>query len=265
MALKPILDSIDNLPADVKKEYKKVEGGEHDGKYMLDVTETDGWALENVKGLKKSLSSARTERDAAARIVKELGDDFDIEQYKEALKELEALRKSAKSKVGAEEVEAAKKQLKEKYEKEIKDKDTQLTQRESEISELLITNEAIRALTVHEAISVKMLLPHVLSACRVIRDPSTGKPTAVVMQEDGKTPRISLKQGSDKNMSIDEFVESMKKEKDFAPAFKGHGTKGIGTDNKGGKPENNGAARHSEGSGKSAVEELRESRRAGAT
>lgn len=59
MALKSILDNVDSLPDDVKKEYKKG----NDGKFYLDVDGIDDHP--SVKGLKTSMENAKRERGEA--------------------------------------------------------------------------------------------------------------------------------------------------------------------------------------------------------
>jgi len=55
MALDAIVDSLDNVNEALHSEYVEV-----DGKFVLDVTEVGGMALENVQGLKSALQKERT-------------------------------------------------------------------------------------------------------------------------------------------------------------------------------------------------------------
>ncbi len=231
---KAIVDTLDGLPADLKSEYRpgtKAEGLE--GKFVLKVDEVDGWALDHIAPLKNSLSNAKQERDAAKKILKSLGDDFSLEQYQQAMSELETLRKGASSEAVQKQIDSVKAQLNTKHEQAIKERDGIIAQRDTEIDELLITASAETAFAELEALPgmSKILMPHVRSTSRVIRD-ANGKPTAVILQEDGKTPRLSMQQGNQGNMNIREFVERLKKTPEYAPLFKGSGAQGTGSGKK---------------------------------
>ena len=97
---------------------------------------------------------------------------------------------------------------------------------------------AVNALNKHKG-NVELLLPHVKSMTRVEQD-GNGNFVARVVDQDGH-PRISMKQGSQDPMTIDELVGGMKTSDTFAPAFAGSGATGSGaTGNSAGSAGTNG-------------------------
>jgi hypothetical protein len=236
---KAIIESLEGIAEALKTEYVKIEAGhplaaKHLGKFALKVDAVDGVALEDVQGLKNSLSASRQERDEWKKKVLALGDDFDPEVAKAAMAKVKEMENWKPDDKVREQIESAKKQLADKHGKEVGDLKTSLTQREREIEQLLIDAEATRAITEMKG-SVKLLLPAIKGACKVVRD-ADGKLAVQVLQPDGKNPRLSAKAGSTENMTIAEFVESLKSDESYAPAFSGTGARGTGAT--GGQPQN---------------------------
>jgi hypothetical protein len=220
--LDPIVSDINSLPEALRKEYKEIAEGKHKGKWMLDVKMSEGFALEDVAGLKSSLENARAERDAERAKFKAIG-NHKPEEIAEAVSRLEEIKSWNPDKKAEEAVKSREKQLNDKFSQEQKALQDQLKARENEINELLVTSEATRAIT-EQGGNVQLLLPHVVSKIQVRRDGS-GKPKAVVLNDDGN-PRISMKQGANGDMGILEYVESFKTNPTYAPAFKASGASG---------------------------------------
>ncbi len=236
---KAIIESLEGVAEALKTEYVKIEAGhplaaKHLGKFALKVDVVDGVALEDVQGLKNSLSASRQERDEWKKKVLALGDDFDPEVAKAAMAKVKEMENWKPDDKVREQIESAKKQLVDKYGKEVDGLKSNLSQREREIEQLLIDAEATRAITEMKG-SVKLLLPAVKGSCKVVRD-ADGKLAVQVLQPDGKNPRLSAKAGSTENMAIAEFVESLKSDESYAPAFAGTGARGTGAT--GGQPQN---------------------------
>lgn len=236
---KAILASLDGLSPDIAKEYEKVEQGhplasKHLGKFALKVDAVDGVAMEDVAGLKTSLSAARTERDEWKGKVLAYGDIMP-DQAKQHAEIVKRVGENPDAKV-AEQIEGAKRQLTEKYNKDLGDKDRILSERDREVNELLIDNALTQALVTAGCKSVKMMLPIAKSMCRVVRG-ADGKARVEVIDADGKTARLSQKQGSTSNMEIGELVDTLKTDKEFAAVFPGTGASGTGAGGgKGGSP-----------------------------
>jgi hypothetical protein len=218
--MKAILTSLDGLPADTQKEYSQITDGVHKGKYMLKVEAADGFALDDIEGLKNTVSATRAERDRLATQFK----DIDPVKAREALAKLEEIKKWTPDDKTKELVEGTKKQLAEKFTAELTDKEKALAQRDNQIAELLIVSAATSAAASLKG-NVKLLLPHIKSQCRVVM--KDGVPVAQVIGENGN-PRLSLKAGSTAEMTVPEFVESLRDNPDFAVCFAGSGSKGSG-------------------------------------
>lgn len=273
---KAILDSLDGLSADLRNEYRPGTKEEKlEGKFVLKVDSVDGWGLEPVAALKSSLSNAKTERDAAKRIIKELGDDFSVDEYKAAMAELTALKSGSSSDKVKAEIDGIKKQLTDKHTKELATLNATLSERDSEVGELLIDTE-VNSVCNDPAISgrAKLILPAVKQYATVVRVEKTmpdGKkrmvPKAIIRNPDGSA-RMSTKQGSQDDMSIREFIETLKATDDYAPAFGGSGasgTAGVGqrkVDAPNPTNQGGGAGHGNQQQGRSAVQVLRDQRRA---
>lgn len=73
--LKALIASLDDVEEGIRGFYEPItEDTAHKGKFALKVTATDGFALEDVTGLRTTLNTLRTERDTAANRLKEFGD-----------------------------------------------------------------------------------------------------------------------------------------------------------------------------------------------
>ena len=229
-----ILDTIDNLPELLKAEYVLVgEGhplaGRFKGRYALKVDPVDGVSMEDVIGLKQSVSELRVKRDELTGIVSAFG-DMRPEDAKNAVAKLKEMQDWTPEQKVQEQIEAAKAQVQSKASAREQELLRTLVSRDSEVDSYLVDSSAVSAIARHQGES-KLLLPIVKSNCRVVRDPD-GRARVVVLQADGKTPRITNKQGSTDNMGIEEFIESLKADDAYARAFDGTKTKGTGT----GKP-----------------------------
>lgn len=265
---KAILDTLDGLSADLKTEYRpgtKEEGLE--GKFVLKVESVGGWSLEPVEPLKRSLTNAKQERDEARRIIKALGDDFTVEAYQSAMAELDTLKKGTSSEKVKSEIESAKKQLTDKHTKELAARDAVIAQRDAEVNELLIDSQATAYLSELGAKS-KLILPVVKQHAAVVRREFKGadgkpvmRPVVIIKQADGNI-RMTQKAGSQEDMDLREFIDTLKASDDYAPAFAGSGASGTmsgGNRNGADKKPNNTPPEKREGL--SATDRLREARR----
>lgn len=227
MALKAVLSKaeFEALTGDLKKEYIL-----KDGIYLLDVTPTeleDGrqFSLDDVKGLKSALGKERQ----TARDLKKIVDAFegtDPAEFKKALAELETYRSGSTDEKVKAKIDAAVKQVTDKYNKEVADKDKENKTLSSQLEEMLVTNEATKALTeLGAGTAAQLLLPHVKSKVKVAKQ--DGKFVVQVIGADG-APRISTASGNTGPMTIAELVAEMKTQPTYAVAFPGSGSAGSG-------------------------------------
>lgn len=227
MALKAKLKNLDGLDEALKVLYKQDEKGG----FVLDVESVDGFSLEDVAGLKSTVSKTREELKAAKEALKGYSDEegnlLDATKARDALGRIDDLAKAA----DPERVKAAvAKQLDEQKAESKKLIDAAVAESkllESQLHEVLVDRDAMTALsgkTDHAAV----LLPHVKSRIRIDRQ-KDGKRIATVVDEFGN-PQLSMKQGSSDPMAIDEFVESMSRQAQFSPFFRGSGASGGDTE-----------------------------------
>lgn len=234
MALAAIIkqEVFDGLGDEIKKEYKKQD----DGTFMLDVTPTDDFALENVKGLKTALSSERSAREEAEKKIKAF-DGLDADKAKDALKKIEEMANWKPEDKVKEQIEAIKNQLTEKHQGELGKKEESLKSLTGQLEKVMIEAAAIKAIAENKGSSA-LLLPHVKSATRM-RQTDKGGFVVEVVGEDGNF-RISPASGSTAPMTISELVTEMKTQETFAPAFEGSGASGSGASGSSGTQIKNG-------------------------
>jgi hypothetical protein len=214
-------DEREALDDATREHYSEIE----DGKYLLNVDPVDGFALENVEGLKSSLSKERgNSRDVALKLKSFEG--LDADEARTAIEKASEMDSWTPQDKVAEQIARREKQLVAKYDKETKELGESNAHLQGQLEKHLVEASAVSALTKHKG-SIELLLPHVKSSTRVERDGS-GNFVARVVDRDGH-PRISMKTGSQEPMSIDELVEGMKSNDTFAPAFAGSGATGSGS------------------------------------
>lgn len=217
MALKAILDSLDGLPDAVKAEYK-----EADGKFVLDVTPVDGYALENTKGLKTALEKERSERRKASERLQLIG-DHDPEVIREAISRLDELKTFDPDKKVSEAIKTREAQIVELHKKELGKVSSKAEAYRRHLEKVLIDQAAERAILEAKG-NTKLLLPHVKSSIRVREDGD--RFFAEVVNENGDA-RIGDKDGQP--MTISQLVEELRSSPDFASAFSAGDTRGSGS------------------------------------
>jgi hypothetical protein len=227
MGLKAVLNDSSALTDALKPFYV-----EKDGKFVLDVEPVDGYALEDVAGLKTALGKERTSREKLEKDVIKFK-DIDPDKARIALAELEELKKidpnTEADKIANTKFEAAKAQLLEKHTGELKTKDDRIGTLSSAVDKLLRESQATAAIANHKG-SVDLLLPHVLSHTRIKE--VDGKFTTEVIDKDGN---VRIADGKGTPMTIDGLVAEMRQSETFGRAFEASGHSGSG------KPPGNGA------------------------
>ena len=218
MALNAILNSLDGVDSSIASLYV-----EKDGIYILDVAPVNGFSLENVVGLKSSLSKERENAKSAANQLKSF-DGLDADDARNALTKLGEMNDWTPDDKVKELMEAREKQLFGKHSNEMTAVNGQLTNVTTQLENQLIRNAAIEAITAQKG-NVELLLPHIEKQTRM--EMNGDKFSAVVVDDNG-APRVSMQTGSVANMSIPELVESMKASDSYSPAFAGSGAAGSG-------------------------------------
>jgi hypothetical protein len=142
MALKTILDSLDDVPDALKTEYKEV-----DGKFVLDLEGIDAHpSVVNLKTAherqKQSNKTLQTDLTAAKARLEGLPDDFDADQY-------ETLKAQAEGKAAPktdEQVAQIRAQLEKKHAAELGKKDERITTLEGAVTRATIDDGLSKAL-----------------------------------------------------------------------------------------------------------------------
>ena len=204
MALKALLDNLDGVDESIASLYT-----EQNGRYVLGVEAVDGYALEDIGGLKSSLAKERKNaRDANTQLLK-FG-DIDNWSPDDKVKEQIANREKV---------------LTAKFTKDMEAANGELATVRGQLENQLIHNTAMEALTELGG-NAQLLMPHITSQTKL--ELIDGKYVAQVIDENG-VPRVSMKTGSMDSMSVGELVSSMRDSETFAPAFAGSGATGSGT------------------------------------
>lgn len=227
MALKAIVDKIEDAPETVRDQYRPGTADEGaEGKFVLAVEGVGGWALEDVSGLKSALGKERTTREKLERDVIAFK-DLDPSKAKAALAELEELKKldpSAEAdKIANSKFEAAKAQLLEKHGQEIDQREQRIGKLSGAVDRLVRQAAATAAIAEAKG-SVELLLPHVLAHTRV-KEAEDGEFTVEVVDRAGNV-RIGDSKGSP--MDIKGLVAEMRQSDTFSRAFDGDGHSGGG-------------------------------------
>jgi Skp family chaperone for outer membrane proteins len=226
--LDPVVESLDTVDEKYRDLYQ-----EADGKHVLKVNSKDGWALENVDGLKTALASERKVKAELESIAKKF-DGLDADKARDALARMEKLASGEPDEQTAQRLKAFEDKLKAKYEAESKSVHEPLEKTKQELqsvkaqlSEVLIDRAALEALSKAGG-EAELLMPHVRS--RLSLQEHDGKLVTVVLDKDGQTARISPAQGSTALMTVDELVAELKANPVYGRAFAGNpntGTAGV--------------------------------------
>lgn len=136
MALKPFYTKIEDINEAWRGLYREVtvsrEAGREEKLHVLDVEPTQGWALEDVTGLKSALGREKDDR----RVATERASSLDAQ-----VKTLEKKLAEKTSPEVKEQLEAAIKERDNHWSEQIKTKDTQLTTLKGKVENLLIDSE----------------------------------------------------------------------------------------------------------------------------
>ena len=251
-------EALDDAFKDV---YKK------DGdKFVLNVKPTDGYSLENVAGLKKTLADVMADRDKRKRSLNAFKDidgaALDPDVVKAALLKVAEMDGWSPEEKTREIIADRIKQVTEKFEGEKKEVVQERDGLLSQIKRLLIDNAAHIALGAFELVprGDELLMPHIRQSVSVNKDEDSGEYVANVIDDKGNT-RITMKQGETGNMEVKELVDLMRSDEMFAPAFRASGASGTGAGSGAGAKNTHNASVDPSLSAASPVERLKAIRR----
>ena len=214
MALRIVADSAADLPEPLRGAAKMVEG--------KPVVETlpDGWALEDVAGLKRTLSEERTSRKALEKAVAQFEGIDDAAAAREALTQMRAgALKSSK------ELDEFRKQLEAKVGADLAKKDQAVSALTKQLTEQLVDGAALKAIA-EAGGNPKLLMPILRSAVKA--EMGTDGTFAVTLHDEQGKQLVSTAAGATGPMGIAEFVSQLRTQPEFKGAFAGSGTGGSG-------------------------------------
>jgi hypothetical protein len=219
--LKAVVEKIEDAPETVRSFYKPRE----DGKFVLSVEESDGYALENISGLKSALGKERSTREQLERDVIRFK-DIDPDKAREALAKWEEFQtidpaKEA-DKIADTKFNAAKDQLVKRHGEELKGRDDRIARLTGAVDGLTRKQQATAAIAEAKG-AVELLLPHVLAHTKV-KETEAGDFLPQVVDAAGEVRFNS----AGEPMTVKELVAEMRASDSFSRAFDGDGQSGSG-------------------------------------
>lgn len=226
MALKAKVESLD----DVREEHQDLYT-ESDGQFVLDVQPVDGYALEEVDGMKKVLEEVKAERSELRDKVSQM--DKELKSKSQSVSEL----KATQDEKAKEKIEELKKEMSELHQQEISEWQKKHDDLQSKYRKTRVHDELVRELgkagpngATKNGIDV---LPRILSDKIELNE--NGDP--YVVNEDGHARTGS----GGKDMSISELVEETVDQ--YPEFFNPNGSSGGGSEGSGGKAGGTGITR----------------------
>ena len=220
--LKAVVEKIEDAPETARSFYKARE----DGKFVLSVEESDGYALENISGLKSALGKERSTREQLERDVVRFK-DIDPDKAREALErwaEFQAIDPAKEAdRIADTKFNAAKDQLVKKHGDEIKTREDRIARLTGAVDGLTRKQQATAAIADAKG-AVELLLPHVLAHTKV-KETEAGDFIIEVVDAAGDV-RIGNTKGEP--MTVKELVAEMRGSESFSRAFDGDGQSGSG-------------------------------------
>jgi hypothetical protein len=221
----PVKD-LSTVPTQFQSLYKQAEDGEG---FVLR-SDDDGvkGAVEAIVGLNKALRASRAEaKDLKGRVVDlgpltEFGKSPD-EIHQTVQGQIAALQEQVKGgKEAKVNIEKIRSDLASQHANDLKAKEAKIEALQGQLYKHLVESQAVSALS-DKAVNPKLALPHVLPRIKVVEE--EGEHRVFVVDSSGDR-RYSGVTGSP--MTINELVEEMRKDSEYAPLFKSDTKKGSG-------------------------------------
>lgn len=225
MPLDAVVTSLDGVDDSIKGLYVQNQ----EGKFVLDVKPSAGYALENVDGLKSALQKERGRAKELETRVSSLGDidPTEVQSKLQRLAELESLDPAKEAdKLAETKIQAKVEQMAQKHQKDLQGVQGEVQKYKGQLQKLLIDDvakSAILAAGGNERTVAYML--HDVKSKLAIEESENGFMTTV-MDEHGN-PRVGDSMGSP--MTAQGLVEEMKATDLWAGAFPGRTKSGGGT------------------------------------
>lgn len=222
--LKATLKTLDGLSDQDKELYVQ-----KDNLFVLSVESVDGWALENVAGLRSALERERGEHRMTKEKISKFG-DLDPDAARAALARSEEMQNWSPDKKTQELIEERVSAVKKAHQKELEAEKASAQELDKALREQLIDNATHTILGGKG--SVRLLLPIIKESAFVERD-SAGRRVVRIKNPATGNPRASQRSGNGDNlMTLEEFVmDVLANDKEYAAAFAKSNDGGSGAAN----------------------------------
>jgi len=228
MALKALLESIDTLSDAEKALYVQATEGDYAGKFLLDVEGVEGFALENVAGLRNALTATKAELDAAKGAVDGYKGLPTPKQVSEKLKKLERLEKLDPEKeadrLAEIRLETQITDLQKKHDGEVSTRDGRINSLTSQVEKLLIDSEAATAIAKHKG-DPELLLPFIRPRLKMVE---TDGQFAVQVLSDKGEQEYAIRENKAVPATIEDLVAKFKANTKYGAFFAASGNSGGG-------------------------------------
>jgi len=246
MALKAKVLDISSLPEAIRALYRQ-----EDDFFVLDVETVDGFALEDVSGLKSAMQKQRTQINMLKDSMKAFEIDgvmMDPAAAQSAMAKVKELGNLSPTELAEQRVKSALEQAGAQFKKQLETKDAEISGLTGHLSSVMIDQAATAALAAKGG-NIKLLLPHVKQQVKLVKD-DKGYHTQVI-DGDGNA-RIHVASGRTSDMTLEQLIDEMSASTDFAAAFNATAKPGGGSEGNR-RPNGNGSPRVIRASDQAAV------------
>lgn len=224
MALRIVADALTDLPEGLRAAAKQ------EGTVFAVATMPEGWAIEDIGGLKRAVTEARSERDAAKRLAKAF-EGLDPEKAADAREALEKL--AAGQLRGSKEIDEFKASVEKKMADERAALQSKLNARTDALRERMVRGELAPIVAkLGGSDSMDEILALASRHIRVEEAEDGSLKTSIVDRE-GK-PRVTKKGGSAEPLGFDELVAEMRDASGTRGLFRVSATGGAGSSSQAG-------------------------------
>lgn len=218
MPFRIVADSLTDLPEGLRQAAK--QSGE---KFVVEAL-ADGWAVENVQGLKRALEEER-EASAAAKARAKAFDGLDPAQAAAAREALEKLQ--AGQLKGSKEIEDWRLSVEKKMAEERAKLEAKLNARTAALRDRMVKGELAPVVAkMGGSESMDAILTLAQQFVRIDEDADGNLKHSIV--DAGGKPRVTKKSGSSDPMSFDELIAEMRDASSTRGLFKAQATGGSG-------------------------------------
>lgn len=221
MGLRALVTDLESLPEEIRAFYR-----EEGGKFVLDVDPADGYALEDVSGLKSALAKERTNVDKLKKAGESWG-DLKPEDVRSSLAELERLREAgpdAKAKL-EEQMKAHAAKVEAKFAAQLQDATERAERATERLGREIVDRQLAEAIAEHQGLD-HFLRPALRDEVRI--EEEDGEYHVRVLQRGGDV-RLAFPKGEHpRPMTVSERVAELKADEKWANAFQGATVGGSG-------------------------------------